>query len=72
LAVRTVLRRAVVVEELLDRAEVAQGVPRVHRAEFLLREQSTVARIGVDRAERVAGKRVAVLKRGWCGIADGS
>jgi len=72
LAVGAVLRRAVVVEELLDRAEVAQGVPRVHGAEFLLREQPTVARIGVDRAERVAGKRVAVLERSWCGVANGS
>ena len=66
------MRRIVVVEELLDRAEVAQSVPRVHGAKFFLGEQPTIARIGVDRAERVAGKRVAVLERGRCRIANGS
>lgn len=72
LAVGAVLSRTVVVEELVDRAEIAQSVPRVHGAEFFLGEQSTVTRIGVDRAKRVAGKRVAVLECGWCGIANGS
>jgi hypothetical protein len=49
--------------ELLDGTEVAEGVARVHDAEVLLCKLSTVARVGVDRAEGVASKRVAVLER---------
>jgi len=49
--------------EQLDRAEVAEGVARVHDAKVLLCELSAVARIGVDRTERVACERVAVLER---------
>ena len=72
LALRAVLRRRpVVLEELLDRAEVAQGVPRVHGAEVLLRKQPAVARVGVDRPERIAGQRMAVLERARSRIADG-
>jgi len=67
LALRAVPRRAIavavaititvavaVVQEPLDGAEIAQGVTGVHRAELLLRELPAVARVGVDRAERVA------------------
>jgi hypothetical protein len=56
---------------MLDGAEVAQGVPRVHCTKVLLRELPAVTRVSVDRAERVTGQCVAVLERVGCGIADG-
>ncbi len=56
--------------ELLDGAEVAEGVARVHDAKVLLRKLSAVARVGIDRAEGVAGERVAVLERAGCRITN--
>lgn len=71
LALRVVLHPPVVLEELLDRAEVAQSVARVHGTEVLLGKQPAVSRVGVDRPERIAGQRVAVFERARGRIADG-
>ena len=71
LSVGAVLYCTVVIEQLLDGAGFAQGVPRIHGAEILLRELPAVACVGIDRAERVAGQWVAVFERVWRGIADG-